>query len=125
MTSRSASPWSKTDHATTMALKVKHVAQMAVTNPTSRSFFLRPLLSIGNLHPEKGHCKDGFSNFCPGTWLDHEHRSKDHHSTAFIVVAEILLVYELVLMQFGILSSEKQPTACQDLHEESNAPDSK
>lgn len=49
MTSRSASPWSMADQATTMALNVKQVAQIAVTKPTSRSFFLRPLLSIGNL----------------------------------------------------------------------------
>lgn len=33
-----------------MALSVKHVAQMAVTKPTSLNFFLRPRLSMGNLH---------------------------------------------------------------------------
>ena len=47
MTSKSASALSNADQATMTALAVKHAAQMQVTKPTSRSFFLRPLDSMG------------------------------------------------------------------------------
>ena len=39
--------------ATMIALSVKQVAQIAVTKPTSLSFFLLPRLSIGNLQQDK------------------------------------------------------------------------
>ena len=53
MTSKSASAESNADQATMTARSVKQAAQMAVTQPTSRSFLRRPRDSIGNL---RGRC---------------------------------------------------------------------
>ena len=46
---KSASAESMALHATMTALRVKHAAQIAVTQPTSRSFLRLPRDSIGNL----------------------------------------------------------------------------
>ena len=46
---RSASSESMALHATMTARSVKHIAQIAVTQPTSRSFLRLPRDSMGNL----------------------------------------------------------------------------
>ena len=53
---RSASAESMALHATMTARRVKHAAQMAVTQPTSRSFLRLPRDSIGNLSISSHQC---------------------------------------------------------------------